>query len=87
MESVIITIIILVVAFLFGFYFFKLRNKDFTSNAQIIISTLFSEKNALELKLNDESLTEEEKTKINNRLSEIDFSLSQFFGTKINQIV
>lgn len=86
MKEVFITILIIVVAFLFGYYFFKLRKKDFTPNAQIIISILFDERNNLEKEISDSNTTDEEKKKMIERKDEIDSILEQFYGIPLNQI-
>lgn len=86
MSEVFTIILIIVVAFLFGYYFFTLRKKDFTPNAQIIISILFDERNLLEKEISDSNTTDEEKKKMIERKDEIDSILEQFYGIPLEQI-
>lgn len=80
-------IIIIIIAFVIGFYSYKLVPFKFTPNIPPLFEMLNDELAALDEKFKKENLTEEEKFEILNREKEIYALLKQFFGKDIKEII
>lgn len=78
-----VLIVIIIVAFVIGYYSYKFIPYNYTPNIPPILELANDELNALSDKLKKDNLSENEKQEIINRQNEIYELLKEFFGTDI----
>jgi hypothetical protein len=78
-------IFFILIFFLLGFIFYKLKKFNFTDNSKFILNLLFYELDGIYLKLKVDKLSSFEKNKLINREKEILYTLEQFFGKNLKK--
>ncbi len=76
-------IIFILIFFLLGFIFYKLKRREFTDNSIFILNLLFNELNGIYYKLNFDNISKHERKSLINRKKEIHKTLEQFFGKNL----
>lgn len=83
-----VIVIIIIIAFLIGYYGYRLIPFNYTPNIPPLLEISFDELKALDQKSKKENLNEKEKQEIVNRQEEIYSLLKEFFGKDIrNELV
>lgn len=80
MEGLGPVLLIVIIALILGFAIYRLKKRDFTNNAKMIMQRLFAELGSINEKLRQNDISDQLKTDLTQRKNKVIETISRFYG-------
>lgn len=80
MEGFGTILLVVIIALILGFAIYRLKKRDFTNNAKVIMQRLFSELQSINDKLRQNDISDQLKNDLTQRKNRVIETISRFYG-------